>query len=245
MIQDTLDFAHLLGGAKDNQESQSILSSALDRLGYGSFIYALLPSNPAGILKDPVILDTFNPEWMRQYVSEELHKTDFAAAYTFNGGPPMLWSDMFAGIQNGRIEKIYKKTADATQDWGYRNGVSFSIDHIGPFKAVASIVADSSAGTTDHAGHFERNRTQITALLDSFHASIDRQTLGLKYHGITRRELEVLKWLSEGLLAKEIAYKTGTSVHTVQKQMKSVKLRLSSATVTQAVAKAVMMGLLH
>lgn len=241
----TLEFADHLRRSIDLSQSKAILSTALARLGYGNFIYALLPSKPDGILEDAIILDTFDPAWMRQYLSDDMHKTDYAAAHILNGGGPLLWSDMFAGIQSGGIEQKYKKTADATWDWGYRNGVSLSLDQNGPFTAVASIVADGSAGATDHADHFAENSAEIIALLDSFHASIDRKTLALDYHGVTMRELEILKWLAEGLLAKEIAFKTGTSIHTIHKQMKSVKKRLSAATMTQAVAKAVMIGLLH
>lgn len=58
-------------------------------------------------------------------------------------------------------------------------------------------------------------------------------------YGLTPRECEVLKLLTEGLVKKEIAQHIGMSYHTVDTHLRSIYRRLGVRSNTEAVARAV------
>jgi DNA-binding NarL/FixJ family response regulator len=61
---------------------------------------------------------------------------------------------------------------------------------------------------------------------------------------LTRRELDVLMLLSEGLQHEEIGRRLGISAETVRTHLRKASTRLGAATRTQAVAKALRLGLI-
>lgn len=61
---------------------------------------------------------------------------------------------------------------------------------------------------------------------------------------LTPREIDCLSWLARGLRAAEICWKLGITEKTFEKHIFSAKSKLKSRTRDQALAKAVLMGLL-
>ncbi len=61
---------------------------------------------------------------------------------------------------------------------------------------------------------------------------------------LTYREIEVLHWLAEGKNIKFIADKLGTASSTVDKQVRSARVKLKSRNNEQAVLKAYTLGLI-
>jgi DNA-binding NarL/FixJ family response regulator len=77
-------------------------------------------------------------------------------------------------------------------------------------------------------------------------ASIAHQVLGMfkqlarpqGQYGLTPRENEILEWMVEGLIKKEIADRLGLSPHTVDTHLRSIYSKLQVHTRTGAVSKA-------
>ncbi len=61
---------------------------------------------------------------------------------------------------------------------------------------------------------------------------------------LTRRELEVLRLLAEGLPNKAVAYRLDISEHTVKFHVNSILTKLSAQSRTEAVTTATRLGLI-
>lgn len=61
---------------------------------------------------------------------------------------------------------------------------------------------------------------------------------------MSARERECLLWLTAGLRPQQIAHRLGTHVKTVEKQIEAVRHTLNAATTVQAVAIALIFGLI-
>ncbi|ROR90246.1 response regulator [Nocardioides aurantiacus] len=80
-------------------------------------------------------------------------------------------------------------------------------------------------------------------LLRQLERSSDDRTAGPPT--LTQRELEVLRHLSTGMGATQIARELGVSVHTCRGHVKSLLAKLDAHSQLEAVAKAVRLGLIH
>lgn len=234
-----VDLSLELQNAVTLAQQTSVLRRTLNALGFESFLYALIPSPQAGEPTGFISCTNFDVNWLNHYGELNLFENDYAAYHCMNEHDPILWSEMFRNIDNGALEKRFKQTADETRDWSMGNGLSIPIPHFGSSCAALSIVAENDRGSANADREFIEHRNELVLIANAFHASIDRSALTQKHFNISPREIEALKWLSDGYSVKQIAHKTGRSSHTINKQIHSAKVRLKSATTSQAVARAV------
>jgi len=76
-------------------------------------------------------------------------------------------------------------------------------------------------------------------------ACFDRESPHAQDIGLTRREVEVLKWTADGKSAQEIADILNVTKHVVDFHIKNAIYKLKTANKTAAVVKAAMLGLLN
>ncbi len=234
-----VDLSLELQKAKTLEQQTAVLRRTLSALGFESFLYALIPSPQAGEPTDFISCTNFDVNWLNHYGELNLFENDYAAYHCMNEHEPVLWSEMFRNIDNGTLDRRFKKTADETRNWSMGNGLSIPIPHFGSSCAALSVVTNDDRGSANTDREFIEHRNELVLIANAFHASIDRSALTQKHFHISPREIEALKWLSDGYSVKQIAYKTRRSCHTINKQVHSAKLRLKSATTSQAVARAV------
>lgn len=68
---------------------------------------------------------------------------------------------------------------------------------------------------------------------------VDREKIDMKLDGLTKREIEVLKLLAEGLFNKEIAYKLNISERTVKNHVSNIFKKIDASDRTQAAVFAI------
>ena len=239
-----LDMAHRLKDAVDAKDISQLLTQAIRPYGYDRFVYARIPTNPGEPTEEYVHLDTLDPAWMAHYMGHDMFQADWLADYCLTGQRPMPWSEVQRRVDAGEITGAYARVTNAARDWGVRNGVTLPLPCLGRFHAGVSLVADAKANQAEQDRAFHVSEQVITTTLQVFHAGVDMGGVARDFYGLTRREVEVLKWQSEGYRTKDIASKLRTSAHTVEKQAKSARLRLKAASSTQAVAKAILLGII-
>lgn len=239
-----LDMAHRLKGMTEGQEISALLTRSIQPFGYDSFVYARIPTTSDGPFEDYVHLDTLDPAWMRHYLEHDMFQNDWLAKYCRTGTDAVLWSDMHRMVDSGDITGAEAHVTNSARDWGVRNGVTLPLPCMGRVFAGISLIADADANQAELERQFRAAEQAVATTLQVFHANVELGAVARDFYGLTRREVEVLKWQSEGYRTKEIALKLRTSAHTVEKQAKSARDRLRATSSTQAVAKAVLMGII-
>ena len=79
-------------------------------------------------------------------------------------------------------------------------------------------------------------------VLDAF-TRIEPLIGAAKDYQLTEREKEILRFMANGLMKKEIAIKSGLSIHTVSTHIRHIYDKLQVSSNTAAVAKALREGL--
>lgn len=240
-----LDFTTELRAADTHEQAERVLSAEISKFGFLHFVYALIPRNPNGDVDEYVNINTLDPDWMSFYIKERLYENDYAALHCVHSNHPLYWSKMHRQIEQGVITGPLSKIALISREWGVGNGFTVPLKHIGQYRAGISLIAAPDASVTEQDKLFSCHQPHLLALLDVFHALVDHRSLSVEHYKLTQRQIEVLKWLAEGLLTDGVAHRLNISVDTVDKHLKKARQRLGAATTTQAVARAVSLGLLH
>lgn len=111
-------------------------------------------------------------------------------------------------------------------------------------------------GTRRHAGTLEihvdpQNERELESLLDTVTALMSRRDHDHAVAGgasawppdVSEREAEVLQLVAEGATAAAVALALHLSIHTVRSHIRNARRKLKSTTITQAVAVAILLGL--
>lgn len=243
--RDIVELALQLHAASTNDEAARILSAEISKFGFSGFVYALMPTIPGGNQVEYLNINTLDPKWMSFYLGQKLYEYDFPAKHCFQAKHPLFWSKMYQEIENGTIRGRWAEVSLVGKEWGVGNGYTIPLLHVGAYNAGISLIADADASVQEQDRLFTAFQPQILALTDTFHAIVDHRSIAAAHYKLSKRQIEVLKWAAEGLLKDAIAYRLNLSVHTVDKHLQKARQRLGAATTTQAVARAVSLGLLY
>ncbi len=239
-----LDLTLALQAELELAGQERILKAALADIGFENYLYALIPTGPEGGTGEFIACTNFRADWMDFYATHNLQANDYALKHTMENPAPIIWSEMFSAIDNVRIDPRFKPTADATRDFSGQNGISMAIPCFGAHTTVLSVTTDPTVDNTETTAQIQRAGRELQTIAHAFHAGVNRSTLAQRHFRMSAREIEVLRWLADGLTAKQVAHKTKRSPHTVNKQILSARNRLGCATTIQAVAKALILGLI-
>jgi len=112
--------------------------------------------------------------------------------------------------------------------------------------AAAFIPKDSALDDILDAVRFSRRGSMWapTELLQTLGRSQSAATSGVSDSGLTKRELEVLTMLSEGLSVQQISRRLGLSVHTTRGYVKTLLVKLEAHSQLEAVLVAARRGLI-
>jgi len=231
-------------GAADSDAAIALLSTRLREFGFERFAYARMPVGRSGQPDSYVSVSTLPDDWVRDYTEGAFYRHDVMAQHCLRSTDPYPWSRYHAGVESGEINGPWAELGWLARDWGVANGVTVPLRSAGSFRAGISLVADPEADPRDRERAFERHRDEILALVESFHATVELGAVAAAEYRVTARELEVLRWVADGFRTGQIADRLGTSAHTVEKQLRAARDRLGAATVPQAVARAIALGIL-
>ncbi len=235
-INDTANFSQAL----------DVLMEFTGELGFTQVLYAYLPV-PARLPTGewlPLKLNVRNfpnhweEGWKRFMTVDPYYRA------CFDGTLPVDWTDVQASDQ---LEPNQRMACTYLGDFGLSRGVTVPV-HLpfGRFAVMSAIVDRSCINWSEMRDDV---REPLFRLMHVFTKAI----FDLHYEGqieivrctkLTPREVECLRWVSAGKTSSEISIIIGRSEETVRLHVKNAITKLDTTTRSQAVAKAVHLGLL-
>lgn len=185
-------------------------------------------------------LCSYDTEYKDIKFSDEYLEHDPYYDYVLQQTKPLLWSD-FSIFSNFTPEQ--RKSVSLDFDYGVVVGVTLPFlffDGMG--RAGCSLQSQSLTWSEFDTQWREQGET-INAVVSAFDMAIRENSI-IEYFDLSRREQECLSWLAEGLRPKQIAFRLGAHVKTIEKQIDSARRKLKAATTAQALAKALVLGVL-
>ena len=185
----------------------------------------------------PYVKMTYPSDWIKRYVIMDYAKVDPVLKRGFLSSLTFDWSE------------IRNTSADE------RAMLEDALVHgIGPFGLSIPVV-----DKTGHRGLFsitysgklhvweqykKVSRKILIEIANHIHGRVIQDEFGSSRVHLTAREIECLSWSAKGKDSNDIATIIGLSVHTVRDYLKSARFKLGCVNVTQAVNKAMALGII-
>lgn len=233
-------------GATDFGNALDILMELTSDLGFTQVLYAYLPVRPqlpsGEWLPLKLNVRNFPKDWeegWRQFMTVDPYYRE-----CFNGTLPIDWNDVQA---NERLSPSQRPACSYLGDFGLSRGVTIPV-HL-PFGrfAVMSAIVDRSCANWDDIR--DRSHEPLFRLMHIFTKVIHELKLESQIEvactsKLTPREMECLRWASAGKTSSEISIILDRSVETIRLHIKNAIAKLNATNRSQAIAKAVHLGLI-
>ncbi|MFT7578070.1 MAG: LuxR family quorum sensing-dependent transcriptional regulator [Alphaproteobacteria bacterium] len=210
--------------------------------------------------REPFYLGTSQEAWIDAYVSNEFVRVDPCVARVRRTNLPFVWADVMVHETRRGPKSGGQRLMEAASDFGYTEGLVIPChfrDRLGRDRSASSVFFWS-----DPLQRFEFLLTQkrqelhllmiyfIQACLDirdremKSMVSATANNQGRTVGSLTDRERDVLSWAARGKTTSEIADILGLKSDTVEVYFKNNLRKLQASNRTQAVAKALVHGLI-
>ncbi len=183
-------------------------------------------------------------KWVYRYIDMGYVKVDPVMKHCTESALPYCW-DRLTETENGNDDEITKYVDDAAQH-GFIGGISIGINDKNGFTGIFSLSTNHEIKTD--SGECCNAALHVSALLPYVHEAIIRLSSKmlkpLNDIKLTPRELDCLLWTAEGKTSDEIAQILSIKSVTVVFHLKNVIKKLNVSNRNQAIAKAVLFGLI-
>lgn len=231
--------------AKSAEEYWNKCLSVFDSLGVTGIGYGVIPIRPLvakeGYTNATFFRHTYSREWERAVGKEQLLDADLSTELMLAGTDEVFWNDepekFGATYQNRNLHQL-------EHDLGMIWGKTLLLSHHSVDPVSSGIGLHVSCVNSD--AEFEKYWSEFGPDLKAIASLLDVGMLGQHCDGIVRltgREKDYIFWSAMGLDRIETAEKLGISEHTLNKPIASAKAKLKARNTSQAVAKAVLLGL--
>lgn len=220
---------------------------ALNDLGVSGVLYGVVPNaldvEINGLSNAGFFYNTYPDEWISAVEDTDPIDNDLVSDLVACGVSEVLWGDYESSEQ---LTKEQQRQFELDDDVGLRYGASLSLDH-SPRGGRASGIGlwVEGARTAEDFNHYWAEHRewlrQMSHILDEglrdAHADFLVQ--------LTPREKDCLTYLSIGLRPVEICFRLRISEKTFEKYIKGAKSKLRARTRDHAIAKALVLGVIH
>ncbi len=186
-------------------------------------------------VKKVVTID-YPAKWLEMYIDGEFHRKDPVIKYNYTFFRPQLWSEALREFP----EEPCRKLMDMATEFGLRYGIAGGVNGEG-YKG--SIFSFSSSRDRFR----ERHKEVLDSVIPHVHQALLRVCPAAEGEGLagklSRRELEVLKWMREGKTHWEISLTLKISHRTVKFHAQNIIKKLNAVNKAHAIALAMDMGL--
>lgn len=226
--------------SKDQAAWSQALFALARSCGFDNVLYGAVPSRHAQF-ENAFLVSNYSPEWRERYDADRLAYVDPTVSHCLGSSLPIVWQpDAFSGAGP---RALYEEACG----FGIRSGVTLPVH--GPNGEFGVLSFASDAAADGKAAGEIRCRIGDLALirdyaLESSHRMMTPAQPAEIAPKLTRRELEVLKWVMAGKSSWEISRITDCSEATVNFHMANVRQKFNVNTRQQAVVKAIALGLI-
>jgi DNA-binding CsgD family transcriptional regulator len=235
VVEAVADFAE----TRDGNDLWVRLHRQLGRFGIGEMIYG------AEAIPDPEreavpIFNSINPSWLEDKLSNGLFECDEYVRASRIDVTPMLWSDT-ALIE--AMSPAARQSFSLDVDYGVLTGVSIPMRFAGGLGASSIGLHARGLGPSEFDRIWAEHDGTITAIVNAFDTALRRDHVG-KLFPLSPQERDCLSWLAAGLQHKQIAARLRLTDRQVEKRLEQARAKLKAATTAQAVATALIFGLI-
>lgn len=225
--------------SKSEKEWSDALVEVSKSLGFESVMYAAVPSKFAGV-EASFVHSNYSLEWRSHYLSDKLYEVDPTVHHCKTSALPLVWEPETFSEDNEHA--LYEEASG----FGIRSGITFPIHgcngETGLISFASNVLPDS---------HFNQHLTHFMADLSlvrdyAFESSlqfIKARAATEPVPHLTRRELEVIKWVMAGKSSWEISRITECAEATINFHMANIRQKFNVNTRQQALVKAIALGI--
>lgn len=238
-FQELDTFLLAIDAAENLDQILDVTQRQINVLGFDRFTYWLRWSNKQS--KEPVGITTYPKHFIDHYISNDYQSHDMVGRFSSQVNRPFQWNEI---SEKFTISKMQQLLFDDSQAVGIRSGASVPIH--GPNQAQATFSVVSDASPQEFEKLFQYRRHELHILATYAHEKI--MSLGIDERvnelSLTKRETEILTWVSRGKTYWEISKILGIQEDTIKKHMQRICSLLQVSNGTHAVVKAIINGLI-
>lgn len=235
---DLAALTQLLDSESEDAWRENLFSLARHQ-GFDQVLYGVVGSHQAR-LETAFVQSNYSSSWRERYDADRLHYVDPTVTHCLHSSLPIVWE---AETFKGPHQRAFYEEACA---YGIRSGVTFPIHGPHGEFGVVSFASDAPPDKKEIG-----NQMPALALIRDYAFESSLKFINTGRAGdetekprLTRRELEVLRWVMVGKSSWEISKITSCSEATVNFHIANVRQKFGVSTRQQALVKAIRMGIL-
>lgn len=238
------EFVSVLLDARTGEQLVKAVSEIVREIGFETFLYGSLLPNERND-PDIVVVTTMPREWVARYDQMSYIEIDPRVQHCLRHVTPFIWDST-----RSYGEKADAFLADAAR-YGLRSGITFPLRSTTGENAMFGVNSSRERFTDDDALQLAIGRTySFASYFHEWFFHNFRSERPVKFDlpllpEVSRREVEVLGLAARGHSSKRIARELGISESTANYHIASVKRKFMVRTRSQAVARAVQIGLIR
>jgi DNA-binding CsgD family transcriptional regulator len=218
-------------------EEQSFLRATADRLGLKNVAYLGLRL-PRRSTTDPLILTTYSRSWIDHYRQQDYVLIDPVVTGSLNSILPIDWG------QTRRNRPAVGRLFGEAREFGVgERGLTVPIRGRTGDVALFSVTADVQLSEWEAFKRACMSDLQMFGYCFHQHV-LEKRGLEVPKYRLAPRETECLKWAAEGKTASETGDILSISERSVAFYLTLARAKLNCMNTTQAVAKALCLGLI-
>lgn len=226
--------------SKNEQDWSDALLDVSKALGFESVMYAAVPSKFAGV-ESSFVHSNYSLEWRSHYLNGKLYEVDPTVQHCKTSSLPLIWEP--ETFSPGNEHALYEEASG----FGIRSGITFPIHGSSGETGLISFASDVLPGNQFN-DHLMRFMADLSLVRDyAFESSLQfiraRAAADPVPH-LTKRELEVIKWVMAGKSSWEISRITDCAEATVNFHMANIRQKFNVNTRQQALVKAIALGII-
>ena len=234
------DIIDRIAASEDLDELGKLSRDICEVYGLANLVYHAIYI-PGSASFNPILIPTYEPEWIRRYISNDYFEIDPVVKSGKAGFLPLDWSSL--NHETGRARAFF---LEADRFGVGRQGVTLPIR--GPNGERALFTITSNVLENKWQKHRLAFAKEFQIISHYFHDQV-MQISGYREATsipvLSPRELECLKLTADGLVPKRVAAQLEISDSAVRLYLRSACRKLGCASVHQAVAKMVTLELIH
>jgi LuxR family transcriptional regulator, quorum-sensing system regulator LasR len=227
-----------LNSCSTREQLYSSLHRLCNKLGFDAFLYGGRFCTDGTRMVEHVE-STYSDPWRDRYDKLGYAQVDPTVSHALTSLKPLVWcDDMYVtSAQRAFQEEAYSH--------GHRAGVTFPIQASEGNVAMLSLSLSSSSQDAQHHIYDTLASGLLTATLahEAMRAIVKKEQ-ALVRPKLTKREAEVLQWISAGKTTWEISKLLNISEHGVIHHVRNLSLKFDVTSRHQAVVKAIAFGFL-
>lgn len=227
-----LEFTQTISERSNIEQISQDLKQLADAFGFDNFVLATFARH--GIQGTPCIISTcWSEEWTRRYLDSHYIMDDPVVARGMRTAYPFTWREMLE--IPGLPERSQKILLEA-RDFDMADGLYIPV--YGPRGYEGTLALGGAKVDLKDGDHHALHLAGLYAYRQGVQIACPDLTEEPAETPLTGREIECLKWTSEGKTSGEIGDRLGISRHTVDWYIKEATRKLNSANRAHAVATA-------